>query len=365
VETDKLLESLNDSRRVASVRLPIMITKHPENPVLTGSDIPFKSDCVFNAGVAKYSGEYVMVFRNDYDYNNSSAAFGGCNLGLARSTDGVNWNVEPEPVLTQAQARGCFAHSHDARFGAEEIHRVYDPRITVIEGQPYLCTAMDTKHGILGAVLKTDDFSSFELMSITAPDNRNMVLFPEKINGKYYRLERPFPVYGRGRPEAFEIWSSNSPDLKYWGHTRLVLGCEEVPYINCKIGPAAPPIRTEAGWLTTIHAVKKDDENLLKAWGDQKWNKTYYAGLMLLDLENPQKVIGLAEEPLIVPDAPYEADGYRGSVVFPGGMILEDDGEVKIYYGAADTHVALATAHVDDLIAMCKPLPTASSLVGA
>ena len=77
---------------------------------------------------------------------------------------------------------------------------------------------------------------------------------------------------------------------------------------------------------------------------------------MLLDLENPQKVIGLADQPLITPDQPYEIDGFRGSVIFPGGMIQEDDGEVKIYYGAADTHVALATAHVDELVALCKPL---------
>ncbi|MBK1859397.1 glycoside hydrolase family 130 protein [Cerasicoccus arenae] len=333
-----------------------MIKKSPQNPILTADQVPYKADCVFNAGVAKINGEYIMVFRNDYDYI-SGAAFGGCNLGLARSKDGIAWEVEKEPILNAEQAREWFADSHDERFGLGEIRRVYDPRITVIDGQSYLCAAMDTRHGILGVILKTDDFRSFELLSLTSPDNRNMVLFPEKIQGKYYRLERPFPVYGRGKAEAFEIWSSASPDLRYWGDTRLLLGSEEVPYINCKIGPAAPPIRTPKGWLTTIHAVNKDESQLLKAWGDQKWTKSYYAGLMLLDLENPQKVIGLSDQPLLIPDAPYEADGFRGSVIFPGGMILEDDGEVKIYYGAADTCVALATAHVDELIALCKPLP--------
>ena len=274
----------------------------------------------------------------------------------ARSKDGIDWTVEPEPILTIQQAQEIFQDSHDPRFGLKEIRRVYDPRITVIDDEIYLCTAMDTPHGVLGAVIKTEDFKSFELLSITTPDNRNMVLFPEKIGGKYYRLERPFPIYGRGRPEAFEIWSSASPDLRYWGDTRLVLGSEEVPYVNCKVGPAAPPIRTDAGWLTTIHAVNKDESTPLKAWGGQNWIKTYYGGLMLLDLENPQKVIGLADQPLITPDQPYEIDGFRGSVIFPGGMIQEDDGEVKIYYGAADTHVALATAHVDELVALCKPL---------
>jgi len=332
-----------------------MITKHPSNPVLTAEQVPYNAGCVFNAGVARINGEYVMLFRNDYDYI-SHAKFGGSNLGMARSADGIEWKVDPKPVLTVEQAREAFGYIHDPRFGPTEIRRIYDPRITVIDGQICVCAAMDTAHGVVGAILTTEDFTSFELMSISSPDNRNMVLFPEKINGMYTRLERPFPVYGRGKPEAFEIWSSRSPDLRYWGETRLLLGSEEVPYANCKIGPAAPPIRTKAGWLATIHAVFKDDKKPLKAWGDQVWTKAYYAGLMLLDSENPQKVIGLAREPLLVPDAPYEEDGFRGSVIFPGGMILEDDGEVKIYYGAADTSVAVATAHVDDLIALCLPL---------
>ncbi len=331
-----------------------MVTKCPQNPVLTASVIPYKADCVFNAGVAKINSEYVMVFRNDFDYL-GGAQFGGCSLGLARSKNGVQWSVEPEPILTLEQAQIYFAHSHHKRFGPGEITRIYDPRITVIEGCILLCTAMDTRHGVVGAILETKDFQNFELKCITTPDNRNMVLFPERINGHYYRLERPFPIYGRGKQEAFEIWSSSSTDLRYWGDTRLVLGSEEVPYSNCKIGPAAPPIRTEAGWLTTIHSVYNSPDKPLKAWGDQKWTKAYHAGLMLLDLENPQEVIGLAPDPLILPDAPYELDGFRGSVVFPGGMILEDDGEVKIYYGAADTCVALATAYVSDLLALCHP----------
>ncbi|MBC2603492.1 glycoside hydrolase family 130 protein [Puniceicoccus vermicola] len=333
-----------------------MIQKHPSNPVLTADQVPYEASCVFNAGVAKIGDEYIMIFRNDFDYL-GKAAFAGTSLGLARSADGIDWKVEPEPILTNEQAREYFKDSHEARFGLEEVRRVYDPRITVIDGEIYLCTAMDTPHGVLGAVLKTPDFRSFELLSLTTPDNRNMVLFPEKINGLYYRLERPFPIYGRGQPEAFEIWSSASPDLRYWGDTRLVLGSEEVPFSNCKIGPAAPPIRTDAGWLTTIHAVKKDTDNPLKAWGGQNWTKTYYGGLMLLDLEIPQKVIGLASEPLLVPDTSYEIDGFRGSVIFPGGMILEDNGEVKIYYGASDTFVALATAPVEELVALCKPFP--------
>jgi beta-1,4-mannooligosaccharide/beta-1,4-mannosyl-N-acetylglucosamine phosphorylase len=227
--------------------------------------------------------------------------------------------------------------------------------LTVIEDRCYMCFALDTRHGICGGVAVTDDFEHFEILSVSAPDNRNMVLFPERSDGMFMRLERPFPIYGRGAPEAFDIWFSRSPDCRYWGDTQLVLGSEQVPFCNSKIGPAAPPVRTEAGWLTVFHAVDKDEQRELPSWHGG-WIKRYTAGVMLLDLENPAQVVGLSPEPLIVPDPQYDYEwhGFRGGVVFPCGLIVEDDGEAKIYYGAADTVVALATARVDDLIALCR-----------
>ena len=294
-----------------------------------------------------------MLFRNDYGYL-GSAMFEGTNLGLARSRDGIDWKVDPNPVLTEDKIRIAWRNSHDPRFGDREIRRVYDPRITVIDGRLHVTFAMDTPHGVLGAVTRTEDFEEYELLSLTTPDNRNMVLFPEKIGGRYWRLERPFPIYGRGAPESFEIWISVSPDLRYWGDTRLLLGAEEVPYANSKIGPAAPPVKTKSGWLTTIHAVFKDPSNPLPAW-DHKWEKTYFAGLMLLDLDNPSKVIGLMREPLLKPETKYETDGFRGNVIFPCGLLVDGD-EVRLYYGAADTVIALATGSLDELITACKPL---------
>ena len=199
----------------------------------------------------------------------------------------------------------------------------------------------------------TEDFENFEILSLSAPDNRNMVLFPQRTGGKYVRLERPFPVYGRGGGDRFDIWCSDSPDLRYWGNTQLVLGVEDVPFANDKLGPAAPPVRTEKGWLTTFHAVDRDPSRGKNGWEDQ-WQKRYCAGIMLLDLEDPSKVIGMSKLPLIAPEAPYEVEGgFRNNVIFPGGMILEDSGEVKIYYGAADTVECLATADVDDLLKLC------------
>jgi beta-1,4-mannooligosaccharide/beta-1,4-mannosyl-N-acetylglucosamine phosphorylase len=216
---------------------------------------------------------------------------------------------------------------------------------------------VDTAHGICGVIATTDDFERYEFLSLTSPDNRNMVLFPEKIGGEFVRLERPFPVYMRTDPEAFPIWLSRSPDLLYWGKNSPVLGANELPYVNNKIGPATPPVRTRAGWLTPIHAVAKDDRKRLHGWEERGWFKTYYAGLILLDLANPSRVRGVMRGPLLAPEAAYEIEGFRGSVIFPCGLILDEGtGEVRLYYGAADTCVALATGHVDDLIAACEPL---------
>ena len=118
-----------------------------------------------------------------------------------------------------------------------------------------------------------------------------------------------------------------------------------------KIGPAAPPVKTSKGWLTTFHAVRKVKREIY-AW-HRDCHKIYYAGIMLLDLNNPEKIIGMSQSPLIIPDHPYELEGLRGEVAFPGGMILEDSGEVKIYYGAADTTECLAITNVDYLLKLC------------
>jgi predicted GH43/DUF377 family glycosyl hydrolase len=333
-----------------------MLTRHLANPVLQHTDCPFPATTVFNAGVARFAGGYVMLFRNDYG-RWGDERFDGTNLGLATSIDGVKWTVHPRPVLDEERARDGLARLYPARFGRGFIKRIYDPRITVVEGRALLCFAADTAHGICGVIAETEDFEHFDFISLSAPDNRNMVLFPERIGGEFVRLERPFPVYMRANPEAFPLWLSRSADLRYWGAQRPVLGADDVPYANSKIGPAAPPVRTRAGWLTPIHAVRKDESQRLKGWEARGWFKTYYAGLALLDLDDPSRVVGLMREPLLAPEAPYEQDGFRGSVIFPCGLILdESSGEVRLYYGAADTSVAFATGHVDDLIAACAPL---------
>lgn len=331
--------------------------KKLEKPVLTKDDIPYEATLIFNAGVEKINGKYVMAFRNDYGtdnekYVNQNIRFKGTSVGIAFSDDGItDWKVMDVPLIDYQFGKNMLGKDD----GVADIERLYDPRLTVIDGEVYICLAMDTSHGIRGAIAKiNEDFTAYEIISATVPDNRNMVLFPEKIGGYYYRLERPFPVYSRGGRDRFDMWISKSPDLKFWGESKMVMAVEHVPFANDKIGPAAPPIKTEKGWLVLFHAVDKELEGRGQDSWDTWWNKRYTAGICLLDLEDPSKVIGMSKLPLIAPELPFESDeGFRQNVIFPGGMILEDNGEVKIYYGASDTVECLATANVNDLISLC------------
>jgi beta-1,4-mannooligosaccharide/beta-1,4-mannosyl-N-acetylglucosamine phosphorylase len=319
-----------------------VITRHPKNPLLKASDVPYRTDLVLNAGVTKYLGQYVMIFRNDFRLDEFTVSE-GVNFGLAYSDDGIRWRIQPEP---------CFDIHND------EIQNSHDPRLTVMDGRCYMTFGMETRHGVCGGIAVTEDFHKFDIISTSAPDNRNFVLFSQKYNGRYVRLERPFPIYGRpGYPERFDIWISDSPDLVYWGNPALLLGVEHVPFANQKIGAGPPPVKTPKGWLTIFHSSDFDDSRQRRGY-EKSWKKRYSAGIMLLDLDNPRKVVAMSKQPLLTPEAPYETTGgYRNFVIFPTGMILEESGEVKIYYGAADTFVCLATAHVEDLINLCDVPP--------
>ena len=317
------------------------IKRHPGNPVLSMRNTPYRGCLVFNAGVAKFQGRYVMVFRNDMGDMKAKKLEPGPCMGIAFSDDGIDWTVENRFLFPEPD---------------HPLYRAYDPRLTVIDGRLYMCFALGG-FGTCGGIAVTDDLVNWECLSITAPDNRNMVLFPEKINGRFVRLERPFAGYLRPG-DRFDIWISESEDCVYWGRTRLMLAAADLPWVNEKIGPGAPPVRTKDGWLAIIHGV---DVEKGRNWGwSGDWNKRYSGALALLDPNDPSKVIGLSDGPVLVPESQYEyeREGYRPYVIFPGGMVLEDSGEVKIYYGAADTVECLATAFVDDLLAMIKPCET-------
>lgn len=317
-----------------------VITRYSANPVLTAADVPYPATLVFNAGVVKHQDRYVMVFRNDFRDESSPIGY-STTIGIAYSQDGINWAVEPAPIFPVDL------------LGLSDASRAYDPRLIRLEDHWALSFAIDTKHGVRAGIALTDDFQRWEIKHMSLPDNRNVVLFPRKINGRYMRLERPFPVYGRPEAEAFDVWISESPDLVYWGESKLLLGVEDVPFSNRKIGPGAPPIEIDEGWLVFFHAVDWDDNRGKNGW-ESTWKKRYTAGVMLLDKDDPTRILGMYDKPLIAPELPYEtSEGFRTHVIFPTGAVLEDDGTVKIYYGAADTVIALATANVHDLVELC------------
>lgn len=322
---------------IGSLHSSPILQRYAQNPILRKEDVPYPSELAYNAGVVKYQGKYVMVFRNDYGYSAEEKKAVHFQLGLAFSDDGIVWHIEPKPLMEG---------------DGDKVLGSYDPRITVLEGRCYITYAQFTFYGYRATTIVTDDFHAFETVDRSPPDNRDMVLFPEKIGGRYFRLERPMGTVRRGG--CYDIWISESPDLTYWGRSDVLLPVENVPYANDRVGAGSPPLRTEAGWLVVFHAVDNDPGRGKNGWEDS-WQMRYTAGTMLLDLENPRKILACSKTPLLAPEAPYEVSGgFRNNVVFPTGTILEDNGEVKLYYGAADTTLCLATAPLSDLIAFTQ-----------
>jgi len=240
--------------------------------------------------------------------------------------------VHPEPILTP---------------GEGDNGRLNDPRVTQIGDTYYICYCSDPESGIVIGLLSTKDFKTFEKHSYSLPDNRNAVMFPEKINELYAMLSRPFSRQYY-LDKGYDIWVSYSPDLEFWGKHKRVLSYMDVAWANNKIGPGPQPIKTDKGWLVIYHGAEQMDD---EAPG---WNKIYRAGVMLLDLEDPSKIIANAAAPLFEPEESYEKDPfYRPNIVFPSGVIVESDNSVKIYYGASDNCVAVAETTIDELIDFC------------
>ena len=193
---------------------------------------------------------------------------------------------------------------------------------------------------------KTKDFKTFERLGlISEPENKDGCLFPRKINGRYVRLDRP---YGGG---IGNIWLSYSHDLLRWGDSEVVMTTRGGFWDSDRIGACAPPIETEHGWLEIYHGVKNTSAGPI-----------YRMGAVLLDLENPSKVLCRSAVPILTPREYYERVGDVGNVVFSCGAILEDGGKIKIYYGAADTCICLGFADVNHLIDRCIRTPEGADL---
>lgn len=316
----------------------------PSNPILTREDIPALSpsltdvSSVFNPGAVLFGETYLLLLRVQTRGRETV-------LMLAESADGEAFNVRPEVVrITVLEQLG------------EQIYHLYDPRITALDGRYYIMLAADTDHGCRLATVVTDDFERFELVGFDAGgDTRNGVLFPQRFAGEYLRLERPNRVVSAGQPASGNtIVLSASTDLRTWREVGPVMS-GRWRYWDELIGAGPPPVKTRHGWLLVYHGVATHFAG----------SNIYQAGVALLDLDDPQRVLARSRENVLEPREPYELTGQVPNVVFPSGMIVdfmdaggvaEDYNTVCIYYGAADTCVGLATTTIAELLDACTPV---------
>lgn len=299
-----------------------MIIRYQNNPILTKNDVPYSVATVHNAAVVKYHGEYIMIFR-------SHLLNGRSILGKAVSTDGYNFKVDDKPFMVPAT---------DGDFKEYETYGIEDPRIVFIDNEFLITYSAYSKHGVRIGLAKTTDFITVERFSlITEADYRNVVIFPEKFNGLYARLDRP-----HSEISPWSIWISYSPDLKYWGESKLIMKPMQYHWDEMKIGPGAPPIKTPRGWLSIYHGVFPTMDGCV-----------YRLGTALHQLDDPSKILGIGDNWILQPEESYEITGYVHNVVFTCGAIPESDGTIKIYWGGADKVMCVGTAIINDLVDHC------------
>ena len=299
------------------------IKRYSKNPILTRDDIPYPVATVYNAGVVKFQGRYIMLFRSNIENGQSI-------IGIAESEDGFEFVPREKPFIEP---------SGNDRFGVYEEYGVEDPRITYLEGYYYITYSIYSRYGVRNALARTNDFINLEKIAMITPvDQRNVVLFPEKINGLYVRLDRP---HADIRP--WGIWISYSPDLIYWGESKILIKPMHYHWDELKIGPGAPPIKTPEGWLNIFHGSYPNINSTI-----------YRLGVALHDLNNPERVIGVADEWILQPEEIYETTGYVPNVVFSCGAVHEDDDQIKIYWGGADEVMCVGETKVQDLVQLCK-----------
>jgi len=303
-----------------------LVTRYKGNPILTKHDVPYPVETVHNAGATKFEGRYILLFRSHLQNGRSI-------IGIARSDDGYNFLVDSKPFMVPS-TEGAFS-----RF---EEYGVEDPRICSIDGVYYITYSAYSRFGVRIALARTHDFKSVERMSvISEPDMRNVVIFPEIFNGRYARLDRP-----HSEINPWSIWLSWSPDLVHWGESEPVINPVPYHWDQMKIGPGATPVRTSDGWLNLFHGVFPTMDG-----------SVYRLGVALHDIADPTIVLGVADDWIVSPEDTWELTGYVHNVVFSCGAVAEDDGTLKIYWGAADTVMCVGTASISDLVQVCRDNP--------
>jgi predicted GH43/DUF377 family glycosyl hydrolase len=341
------------------------VLRSPHNPIIKPKDIkPSRDDFevvgVFNAGVARFRDEVVLLLRvaekpintqpgvvltalydvtkadmvtkefskrdpaNDFSDPRLIITPDGTyltsisHLRLARSEDGVRFEIEDAPALAPANRYEAFG--------------IEDPRITFVAGTYYVDYVAVSLLGVTSCLASTVDFSSFERHGVMfCPENKDVVIFPEKISGKFYALHRPSSPLFRSN----DIWMAESPDLLCWGNHRYLMGPRPGRWDELKVGAGTAPFRIDAGWLEVYHGANRSNR--------------YCLGTVLLDSQEPWRVIARSTEPILEPQADYECGGFFGNVVFSCGLLFEDD-TLKLYYGAADTVICYAELPLKDVL---------------
>lgn len=319
-----------------------MLIRSSKNPVLTRKDVPnikphlVDVSSVFNPGAAKYNNKYILLLRVQ---NRGRETF----IVKAEGINGIDFKVDEKIV--------DFIGIEKLN---KKIYHIYDARITKIQNDYYIMFAMDLENGCQLGLAKTKDFEEFKFLGIVSEnDTRNGVLFPEKINNKFLRFERPNKVQLKGGPTSGNtIILSESDDLLKWKPVKSVMD-GKFHYWDEYIGSGPPPIKTTEGWLHIYHGVATHFAS----------SNIYQAGVALHDLKDPSIVLFRSKYNILEPRELYELTGQVPNVVFPCGVIVENYNEegfalpgskVLIYYGAADTVVGLATSTIKDLIEAAK-----------
>ncbi|MDD5369812.1 MAG: hypothetical protein PHQ40_12055 [Anaerolineaceae bacterium] len=299
-----------------------LFRRYPNNPVLTAENWHYTINTVFNPGATLLSDGATLLLCRVEDYRGHS------HLCAARSQDGfTNWQVDECPTLLP-----------DVEKHPEELWGIEDPRITYIpELDKYAVVYTSYSRGGPGVSLAlTEDFNKFDRCGvIMSPEDKDAAILPRRINGKWALVHRPVGWLGA------HMWISYSPDLRNWGDHKLMLEARLGAWWDAnKIGLCSPPIETSRGWLTIYHGVR------ITAAG-----AIYRLGLALFDLETPEVCLSRGEGWVFGPEEPYERFGDVNNVVFPCGTTLATDGDtLRIYYGGADSCVAIATASIHDLL---------------
>jgi len=296
-----------------------VITRFSGNPLISVDDMPARCSDVWNAGVTRMGDEYLLLMTVE-------TLEGRGSVYLARGTDGMNFTVNADPFMV-ASAAGPFAQY--------ETFGIRDPRITAINGMFYVTYLAESESGKRVGLARTQDFESVERMHlISQPDTKSAALFPRMLDGRYAMLERP--------SDGGSIWLTFSEDLVHWGNSTVALTPRGGYWDSNRVGPAGPPIEIEQGWLVVYYGEK-----------DTSAGPLIRLGATILDKNDPSKVLGRSNIPILSPREAYERIGDVGNLVFSCGALLENDEELKMYYGASNSCVCLGACDLKDIVELC------------